>query len=284
MSYIPKSTQARFKRRLPSHIAISLVLVIPSILFTLSPVIANPEVIANSEQVRFEGTGGLILPGKVKSDTRNMVANCRDCAWKMTPVCIPSQEGYCDALTRSCPGLIDHVMTWFRPSGGEWIQTGNICLTSNRIATINGAEQQIAEDFTRYVPDLVPQCWPESGVITNLPYICASGQPGGVHRWSHEIAGFEVSISATPTWVWGFGSSTLVTKQPGGPYPDLSVSHVFTRVGVHEFPISTVWRGEFTVDGLGPFAIESDLRQRVQWQVNVGQARARLIELTSPRG
>jgi hypothetical protein len=248
-----------------------------SLLVMSVPASARPDVVANPEQIRFEGTGGLILPGSLDSQTRNTVARCRDCAWKMTPACIPGADNYCDALIRSCPGLIDHVRTWFRPSGGDWVETGLICLTSSQITTVSVADQFIAQEFTRYIPDLAPRCWPESGVVTQLPYLCTSGQRSGIHQWSHDLAGFGVTVRATPTWVWSFGNSPLMTAAPGGPYPDTSVSHVFTRRGIHEFPITAVWQGEFMVDGLGPFEIQSNLRQRVQWQVNVGEALSKLM-------
>jgi hypothetical protein len=267
-----------FHGRLVFPIAFSLVVFMVSAFTGTGSISANPDVIANPEQIRFEGTGGLILPASVDSHTRNNVAGCRDCSWKITPACVPSPENYCDALIRACPGLIDHVRTWFRPPGGDWLETGLICLTSNRITTVSVADQSIAAEFTRYIPDLRPRCWPEKGVVTNLPYLCTSGQNSGVHRWTHDVAGFTVSIAATPSWVWAFSSGALVTAMPGGPYPDTSVSHVFTRVGSHEFPVTAVWRGQFTVDGLGPFEIESDLRQLVNWQVDVGEARGRLMQ------
>jgi len=266
----------------PRRIRLGVVTLVSIQMFSLLVISASasatPDVVANPEQIRFEGSGGLILPGSVDSQTRNTVARCRDCAWKMTPACIPGDDNYCDAIIRSCPGLIDHVRTWFRPNGGDWIETGLVCLTSSRITTVSVADQAIAQEFTRYIPELAPRCWPETGVITNLPYLCTSGQRSGIHQWSHDLAGFGVTISATPKWVWSFSNSPLITASSGGPYPDTSVSHVFARHGSHEFPIMAVWQGEFTVDGLGPFEIQSDLRQRVQWQVHVGEARGKLMD------
>ncbi len=258
------------------NVSISLAFSIFAFLAVAAPVTAGPDVIGNPEQIRFEGTGGLILPSSVDSQTRNRVAKCRDCSWKITPACVPGPENYCDALIRACPGLIDHVRTWFRPAGGEWVETGLICLTSNRVTTVNTAERLIADEFTRYIPDLKPKCWPDKGVVTNIPYVCTSGQQSGVHRWSHELVGLSVSVEAKPSWVWEFGNSYLVTEMPGGPYPDTSVSHVFTQTGRHKFPVTAVWRGQFSVDGVGPFNIEAALRQQSHLSVEVGEARGRL--------
>jgi hypothetical protein len=284
MSAELKPTFRNWKYRVRQCLAILLSIQVFNVLVLPVAASARPDVTANPEQVRFEGAGGLILPGSVDSQTRNTVARCRDCSWKMTPACIPGPDNYCDALIRACPGLIDHVRTWFRPSGGDWIETGLVCLASSQIATVSLADQLIAQEFTRYIPDLVPRCWPETGVVTNLPYLCTSGQRSGIHQWSHELAGFGVNISATPRWVWAFSHTPLITAASGGPYPDTSVSHVFTRSGIHEFPITAVWHGAFTVDGLGPFEIQSDLRQGVQWQVSVGEARSKLMNETRPRG
>ena len=44
---------------------------------------ANPEVVADQEQVRYQGNGGLILPTTVDTSTRNEMMRCRGCGWKL---------------------------------------------------------------------------------------------------------------------------------------------------------------------------------------------------------
>lgn len=42
---------------------------------------------------------------------------------------------------------------------------------------------------------------------------------------------------------------------PGGVYPDRSVAHPYAGPGVRAVSGTTVWRGEFTVDGQGPLPV-----------------------------
>lgn len=241
------------------------------------PISANPEVIGNPQEIRYEGSGGLILPASVNNAERSRIARCRDCAWKMTPACVPGPNNYCDALIRSCPGLIDHVRTWFRPHGGEWVETGLICLTNYHITTVADVERHILGSFHQYVPPLKPRCWPGQGVVVHLPYICESGQKSEIHGWSHSIPGHELHVSATPHWRWNFDGFRYQTTSPGGPFPNLSVSHTFEHHGEKFASVVSRWHGSFVVGDLGPFPIEQQLEQTRSWNVTVGEARARLI-------
>lgn len=238
---------------------------------------ATPDVIGNPEYVRYEGSGGLILPESIDATTRRQVADCRGCSWRMTPACIPGAETYCDALIRACPGLLDHVRTWFRPLGGDWVETGLMCLSSTGIPTVAGIDRAVQSNFEQYVPSLQPQCWPQQRVITQIPLVCTSGQAAQGHSWTHDVAGSTVSISARPKWVWNFNGRSLITDQPGGKYPDDSVTHTFRNHGPAEIGVQSIWSGTFTVGNLGPFEIREELRQYRGWTIDVGEGRGRLI-------
>jgi hypothetical protein len=258
--------------------AVFLILLVLVAGWVHSPVaMSNPLVIGNPEEIRYEGSGGLILPPSVNSAERNRVARCRDCSWKMTPACVPDQHNYCDAAVRSCPGLIDHVRTWFRPAGGDWVETGLICLTTYRVTTVAELDRYIGGNFLQHIPPLEPRCWPNQGVVVHLPYVCEAGQNAHAHRWSHSVSGFNVEVSATPHWTWNFAGSRLSTTSKGGPYPDLSVSHSFTSHGEKPIHVVSHWLGTFFVGDLGPFPIEQRLEQSKSWNVPIGEARARLM-------
>lgn len=66
------------------------------------------------------------------------------------------------------------------------------------------------------------------------------------------VGGTQVELRATPVeWRWDFGdgSKPVTTTTPGGPYPDRSVSHVYTRLGTYSVTLTTTWRGQWRVDG-----------------------------------
>lgn len=237
---------------------------------------ANPDVFANPEEVRYEGSGGLILPNTVNSGTRNEVIRCRGCGWKLTAACVPGPENYCDAGIRGCPGLIDHLRVWFRPLGGEWKEVDRICLTNYQVTTVAELESRLAESFERYVPEQVARCWPEQGAVTNLPLICQSGQPPEGITWSIPVAGFHVTIRTSPTWTWNFEGRPLLTRNAGGPFPNRSISHTYLAAGAKNIKITTRWNGNFSVDSLESIEIERELIQTSSILLTVGQAKARL--------
>lgn len=243
---------------------------------TAPGVSANPDVFANQEQVRYEGSGGLILPSSANSGIRNEVIRCRGCGWKLTAACVPGPDTYCDAAIRGCPGLIDHLRVWFKPTDGNWREVDRICLTNYEVTTVTSLETRISENFARYVPEQAPRCWPAHGAVTNLPLICQSGQRQEAVSWTVSIAGFTIDITTKPSWTWDFDGSILTTRDTGGPYPNTTISHVFAQAGVKAIAVTTRWGGTFTVDSLESVAIERDLRQHSSFGVIIGQAKARL--------
>lgn len=237
---------------------------------------ASPDVFANPEQVRYEGSGGLVLPASVDSDTRNEVVRCRGCGWKLTVACVPGPDNYCDAGIRACPGLIDHMRVWFSPLNDAWKEVGRICLTNYEVTTAQDLESSISESFARYVPEQAARCWPGQGAITGLPLICQSGQVPQAVSWRIPIAGFTVAISTTPSWTWNFDGTRYFSRSTGGPFPNTEISHTFSTVGRKDVSVTTRWSGVFSIDSLESVPIERELIQGSSIPVSIGEAKARL--------
>jgi hypothetical protein len=244
--------------------------------FHMARVSASPDVFANPEQIRYEGSGGLVLPASVDTSIRNEVVHCRGCGWKLTAACIPGPDNYCDAAIRGCPGLLDHMRVWFQPAGGDWKEVDRICLTHYEVTTVADIERRAIESFERYVPKQDPRCWPEKNAVTNLPLLCGAGQSTQAVSWSIPVAGFSVGITTTPSWHWDFAGSSLRTNQSGGPYPDRAISHTFRKAGHKEIGLRTKWSGNIRIDSLDQVEIAADLLQNARLTVTIGQALARL--------
>lgn len=71
------------------------------------------------------------------------------------------------------------------------------------------------------------------------------------HTLAATVAGVPVEVRLTPLeWTWHFGQeiADFTTRTPGGEYPDLSVSGVYTRVEQDLSVTSTItWSGEFRI-------------------------------------
>ncbi|HEY1133197.1 MAG TPA: PKD domain-containing protein [Nocardioides sp.] len=65
------------------------------------------------------------------------------------------------------------------------------------------------------------------------------------------VLGYAVELDITATsFVWDFGDgTTTTTATPGAPYPDLDVTHPYSRVGTYETSVTVTWSADFRVDG-----------------------------------
>ncbi|WP_435771856.1 hypothetical protein [Nocardioides sp. SYSU DS0651] len=68
------------------------------------------------------------------------------------------------------------------------------------------------------------------------------------------LLGQPITIEATPAeYVWHFDDgASLRTTEPGAPYPELAVTHNYTRTGTYRPSLDTVYSGRFRVGG-GPW-------------------------------
>jgi hypothetical protein len=237
-------------------------------------------------QDRFVGTGGLILPGS--HPRRREVAECSECEWRLSTPCVDLEVGQafsgtatCESVTRGCPDQHELVRVWFRRSGASWQDLGVVCLGEAGPITVSRIGQEVRDRLTRDLPGLTPRAQPARGVVTQLPVIFDSGQPT---RWAAtmNVLGLPTRVSAQPVWHWDFGDGgALRTTEPGGRYPDLSVSHVYRRTGALEVLVRADWSAEFTTDGLGPFPLPGTVPQTGGLGLQVGEGRALLV---TPQG
>lgn len=230
----------------------------------------------------YVGSGGLILPGSVDMQTRQQVAACSGCSWRLTTPCVASALGNafgsgCTSVVRGCPGG-RLLRSWFRPEGSAWRETGLVCLGPGGPVTVAAVGRAAADRARRGIPGLTPAFEPPAGVVTQLPVLFTSGQAGGEQHWEWDLAGHAVTVSARPSWEWDFGDGAATrTLDPGAGYPRGGVDHVYRTAGRRIAACTTTWSAHFRVDGLGPFPVPEPLVQRASFAVPVGEGRAVLV-------
>ena len=65
------------------------------------------------------------------------------------------------------------------------------------------------------------------------------------------VMGLDMVIALYPTsYTWDFGDGTVVgpTSDPGGPYPNLTNSHVYRKPGNYAVTMTTTYRAEYAVN------------------------------------
>jgi PKD domain len=265
-------------------------------LVTVTPAQATRPAVGTETDVRgdderdaYVGSGGLILPASVEQATRQQVASCLGCQWRLTTPCaVPGPgnafdgEPTCLSVVRGCPGG-RLLRTWFQGAGQAWREIGLACIPPGGPLTVSEVGREVRAAFERGIPALAPRFQPTQGILTQIPVVFDSGQQAGGRTWLVELLGREVALTATPAWSWRFGDGAwLDTLDPGGRYPQAGVAHVYRRVGTYQVACTATWSATFVVDGLGPFAVREPVTQTQVRRIEVGEGRALLAPARPP--
>jgi hypothetical protein len=168
---------------------------------------------------------------------------------------VDATDALCAAATQFCAqngqqGISYWVFT--RPVGGGagWRMAGQQCLGPDEVdqATV---PVLTVEDFRRLpLPPAVVHIQPGNGrTLINIPtnvYLDAQ-----TRLIPTQVLGQPVQVRAIPTsYRWTFGDGqTLVTADPGAPYPDLRTTHTYRAPGTVTIGVTTTYRGEYSVNG-----------------------------------
>jgi hypothetical protein len=147
-----------------------------------------------------------------------------------------------------------------------------------------------AADIDRYLkrvtpPDLTIAVQPPDGVVANLPAYFRVRPPSDLVP--HPFGGPQITetITITPahfTWAWGDGS-TERTDDPGGRYPDGSLTHVYTTAGHLHGSVTTRWTATYTItvagETFGPYdATGGPVPHTQSFTVTVTSAHSHLVD------
>ena len=133
--------------------------------------------------------------------------------------------------------------------------------------------------FVDRLPQPEPTYQPRGGALVNLPAVFDSGQRAGERTEEFTLLGMPVTVLARPSWQWDFGDgATTTTSKSGGRYPNTDVAHTYRRAGSRTVTVRAAWTGTFTIDGLGPFAVDGGpVNQSATLDVEVREAGGQLV-------
>ena len=106
------------------------------------------------------------------------------------------------------------------------------------------------------LPQLATQHQPPGDGLAGLPVIFYTDSPS-TQTFTVDIRGFTVVIEATAeqfTWHTGDATGQIVTTDPGAPYPDETVEHLY-RSGTYTARLTVTWGATFTIDGSAPVEV-----------------------------
>jgi hypothetical protein len=68
-----------------------------------------------------------------------------------------------------------------------------------------------------------------------------------VFRTQVNLIGETIDVVLRPSYVWSFGDgSSFATTDPGGPFPEGKVTHIYSQPGIYPVLLTTTWNGSFS--------------------------------------
>jgi PKD domain len=205
--------------------------------------------------------GSLLLPPSSAprpAGLSELAAHCDGCIWTLEPACPRLVAGVmCPGAAAMCPPTRLWMALYLqRPLDPTSRRVGTFCRDPALPLQPVGLLPGVMDRFSKLVPGLHPSFQPASRGLVNLPVVLATGQPPRLGRLRFDLAGHVIGLSATASWDWDLGDGTRRhTERPGGPWPDMDVTHAFASPGRYEVSVTTTWVGQFWVDGAGPFLV-----------------------------
>lgn len=248
---------------------------------------ADCDVVTDPGDAEYVGSGGLLLPADSFTGSeadRTDAATCPECRWALLPMCRGGGQAggvACGGAAASCPpGQFRRIVLLLRPGDTEWREVGLVCLVGGAPTTVDDLASRLSDVVVEDAPPLQPRFQPDGGTLVGLPAVFAAGQPATLGERRFTLVGFDVVLDGRASWTWEFGDgTTLTTDEPGGQWPDTTVSHPYSRAGVYPASVVTAWEAWFTVDGMGPWQVGGDPVVQVSdpLTVSVVEARAELV-------
>ena len=189
---------------------------------------------------------------KTGSDTNSYIAGHADHTYSIRPACEIGGLSQC-AEPATCTidahaGYLYNVYEDADPDPLDW----QACLTDQEARRLGGLTPgMVQRAFQRL-------SWPASELVVQPPKgrtlvnFATNFYTTNTHPTSQTVTliGQPVTIEATPVqYIWHFGGEDgdLTTSDAGAPYPDLRVTHRYTRVGTVAPSVDTTYAGRFRV-------------------------------------
>jgi len=238
-------------------------------------------VAGNQGEASYEGTGGLLLPTTFTGDasSRFHVASCTSCVWKYTIYCAGESESMCAHAVVTCPLGMIRYRVGFGATVDSVVTIGSVCWGSSKPPTRRDIVNEIKSSAVRYLPVLRPGLNPATTTLTTIPVIAWSGQTQQFIQPVMTLAGRKVRIVGLGRWRWNWGDGHYEWRaQPGRPFPNKDVLHIFSSSGTYVVSVSSDWSASYIVEGIGKFPVDGpNLTQSAGLRISVASARSVLV-------
>lgn len=121
-------------------------------------------------------------------------------------------------------------------------------------------EISLNDKLVKLLPTATIAKQPSENALVNVPIIYWCDLPT-VFTTKVSVVGEVVDVTMRPAFLWSFGDGTFfATTQPGGPYPDQRITHVYSHSGTYLVTMLATWGGTWSHNGVAR-AITGQIRK-----------------------
>lgn len=209
-------------------------------------------VVADSELAGYRVTGQMFLDESFtgSESTKRTAATCTGCTWLLTNYCKRDNPYQvitsCDLPVLACEtelgsGVKKRIWHQVTPDS-PWQDLGVVCLTPKGPVTPKVITTVIKEEAVIFLPELNPTATPPGDALVKLPVYFSANQPSVFGPKLVKVAGFEVLLTAYPTWTWNFQNQKITTRSP-------NISNIWNKTGGYQVSVIASWNADWQIDG-----------------------------------
>jgi len=119
-------------------------------------------------------------------------------------------------------------------------------IVPKKIAPVAVAATSLSDRISKSLPTAGISYQPNFQPLINVPVYFWSDVPT-LFRSKVDLIGESIDVAMRPSFTWSFGDGSFATTtDPGGPYPDGRITHVYSNPGTYPVVLITTWGGSFT--------------------------------------
>ena len=115
-----------------------------------------------------------------------------------------------------------------------------------KIAPVAVAATSLSDRISKSLPTAGISYQPNFQPLINVPVYFWSNVPT-LFRSKVDLIGESIDVAMRPSFTWSFGDGSFATTtDPGGPYPNGRITHVYSNPGTYPVILITTWGGSFS--------------------------------------
>ena len=115
-----------------------------------------------------------------------------------------------------------------------------------KLAPVPVAATSLSDRLSKSLPTAGISYQPNFQPLINVPVYFWSDVPT-LFRSKVDLIGESIDVAMRPSFTWSFGDGSFATTtDPGGPYPNGRITHIYSNPGTYPVILITTWGGSFT--------------------------------------